>query len=159
MDIINYGLHNMANTKKFSLNGMCTFARLIDVYDGDTITCIFPLYNNFYQFNCRVNGIDTSEIKNKNEKEKEKAYLARSCVLDYCNGKDVQIERHAPRKHIQEYLDKNVTVIWLKCHELDKYGRVIVDVYKDSNYSETLTEYLLKRDLGYEYYGGTKKEV
>ena len=52
--------------------------RVIKVYDGDTITIaskVPGLKNSpIYKFSVRLNGIDTPEIKGKNEDEKAKSY-------------------------------------------------------------------------------------
>lgn len=57
--------------EKFSLNNMIFDAKVIKVYDGDTITVVFNYNNKYYKWNCRLNGIDTPEIKSNNEDEKK----------------------------------------------------------------------------------------
>lgn len=47
------------NTDEFSLDNYITLARVVDIYDGDTCTCIIPLYNNYYKYHIRLNEIDT----------------------------------------------------------------------------------------------------
>ena len=50
--------------------------QVIKVYDGDSITIAgyLPMYNSpLFRFSVRLNGIDTPEIKGKNEYEKTAA--------------------------------------------------------------------------------------
>uniref|UniRef100_A0A6C0H7V9 TNase-like domain-containing protein n=1 Tax=viral metagenome TaxID=1070528 RepID=A0A6C0H7V9_9ZZZZ len=146
------------NTPKFSLAGICNYARLVDVYDGDTMTCIIPFEDKYFQFACRLNGIDTDEIKNKNMKQKELAYQARHHALQFCCP-EYHLDVNTSRHEIQDYLRQNVTAVWIKCYEFDKYGRVMIDLYKEPEQIEhSLTQHLLAKGLGYEYHGGTKKQ-
>lgn len=90
----------------FSLNGKDVYAKVVDVYDGDKITCIFPLpvydadQEKHYKWKCKLSIIDTFEI---NEKEKACNYLR------------------------NEILGK---VVWLNCHDFDNYGNVLVTLWK-----------------------------
>jgi len=154
-DLKNYDI----STPQFTLNGINTYARLVDVYDGDTITCIFNAFQNkFYKFNIRLNGIDTNEIKNTNPDLKKKALEARKFILEKLCACDLEVD--CSRHEIQDYLKKNVIIIWLKCYEFDKYGRILGDIFKSKDVSESISNMLLKQNLAYEYYGGTKqKEV
>ena len=51
-DLSNY---NINNTDEFSLNNLFIDVRVVSIYDGDTCTCILPLFNNFYKF-ILING-------------------------------------------------------------------------------------------------------
>ena len=62
---------------KFSFNGMVVPARVSSVYDGDSVKCIFPYRGIYNEFKCRLIGIDTPEIRNKNLREKELGIKAR----------------------------------------------------------------------------------
>ena len=150
-----FSAYSRDNTPRFSLAGISSYARLVDVYDGDTMTCIIPFQGRYFQFACRLNGIDTSELKNKNKKQKELAYQARHYALKYCCP-EYNLDVDIPRKQIQDYLGRNMTTVWLQCYEFDKYGRVMIDLYKQPEQGVSLTQHLLSHDLGYEYHGGTK---
>jgi endonuclease YncB( thermonuclease family) len=143
------------HTSFFSLNGVNTYARLVDVYDGDTITCVIPLFNNYYKFHVRLNDLDTCEMKSKNEELKERAFLARKKVLDtIC--KDNTLQLHCCKKDIQNYFLENNTVIWLECLTFDKYGRLLANVYEKDDKTNSLSSILINCHLGYPYAGGTK---
>ena len=61
----------------------------------------------------------------------------------------------AKKKSIKSYLENNVAVVWVKCGELDRYGRPLVDIRKTKD-DRTFTEILLEEKLAYEYGGKTK---
>jgi endonuclease YncB( thermonuclease family) len=149
-----------SNTPDFSFNGFNTYARLIDVYDGDTITCIFPLLstNQYYKFNIRLYGVDTTEIKNKDLQQKYNAFLARQHVLNYLSQPytNCSLDSDCPRQSIQQFLDEHVIIIWLKCYNYDKYGRILADAYPFNNQDHSISSSLLQNNLAYSYTGGTK---
>ena len=121
------------DTKPFiiPLNG----GHVIKVYDGDTITVAnkLPIYhcNDMFRFSVRLNGIDTPEIKGKNEDEKEAAKVAKNALSEKILGKYVML--------------KNVAT--------EKYGRLLADVYLgDLN----LNNWMLENRFAVSYDGGTK---
>lgn len=147
--------YNINNTEFFTLNGIKTYARLVDVYDGDTITCIIPVFNNYYKFHIRLNDLDTCEIKNKNDELKKRALLARHTILNIiCNNNNLDL--HCSRKEIQDYLSINVYLVYLDCLTFDKYGRVLANVYESHISEKTLSQILIDQQLGY-HYDGKKK--
>ena len=60
------------NTPYLSFNGETHEAKIVYIYDGDTIHIVFKYKNQFYRWNCRINGVDTPELRTKNQKEKKK---------------------------------------------------------------------------------------
>ena len=106
-------------------------------YDADTVTFnipnIHPIVGN--KVNIRVNGVDTPEIRTKNQCEKKKAVIA--------------------KKYAQTFL-KNAKVINLENIQRGKYFRIVADVIIDG---KSLTEMLLVKGLAYPYDGGTKRKV
>ena len=108
--------------------------RVIKVYDGDTITVAsyLPFPNSpLYRFSVRLNGIDTPEIKGKNESEKKVASMARDALKERILQKDVE----------------------LKGVQTEKYGRVLATVYLNN---ENMNEWMVKEHYAVEYDGGTK---
>ena len=109
--------------------------RVIKVYDGDTITIASHLpYNDspLFRFSVRLNGIDTPEIKGKNENEKKVASLARDALRDKIMQKDVK----------------------LMGVQSEKYGRVLATVYFNN---ENINQWMINEHYAVEYDGGTKK--
>jgi len=132
------------NTPYFSFHGYECYARVVDVYDGDTLTAVFEFKGEFYKFKIRLSNIDTCEIKSKQVEIKNKALEAKKRLLDLIRKGDNGIE-----------LNDKVFLVYLKCGKFDKYGRLLCDVLsmeKDINFGEIL----LNEHLAYQYDGGKK---
>lgn len=143
------------STSSFTLNGIKTYARLVDVYDGDTMTCVFPIFgDNYFKFNIRLNGIDTAEMKSE---FKNIALDARHKILNYLCEDIYNLNVDCHRSDIQDFLKRNVITVWLECHDFDKYGRILGDIYK-SKETISLSNVLLNANLAYKYNGGKKLE-
>ena len=121
------------DTKPFvvPLNG----GHVIKVYDGDTITIAnkLPIYhcNDMFRFSVRLNGIDSPEIKGKNDDEKEAAKVAKNALSEKILHKYVVL--------------KNVST--------EKYGRLLADVYLGDLH---LNKWMLDNRYAVSYDGGTK---
>lgn len=111
-------------------------ARVIDVYDGDTIRVDIDLGFSMSLKNLKVRlvGIDTAEIKSKDLVLKQKAIEARDWLREKCLGTDV-------------YLDSSGQ---------DKYGRWLGKVHLIDG--TCVNEELIKLGLGVKYDGGTKNQ-
>lgn len=135
----------------FSLDGIQTYCRLIDVYDGDTITCIIPLFDNLYKFSIRLNGIDTPELKTKIENVKNSALDAKHRVISLTTNKvfDSNLE-------LKEYLENNPIILWIHCYKSDKYGRILANVYINRNDNLHISNILINENLAVPYDGKTK---
>lgn len=150
------------STKYFSLNGTETFGRLVDIYDGDTVKIVLPVMDNYYKFDIRLKGIDTCEIKSHNIENKNKGLKARKRICEmveeiwgnYSNSPYT----FETKKDIQEYLKKITCIVFVKCYEFDKYGRLLADIYINYNSpnSKSISEILLNENLAYQYDGGKK---
>jgi len=122
---------NYDDIKVFSLKDIELEAYVHSVYDGDTITTIFPFpgTQNNYKWKCRLSNIDTPEIRSKDEKEKIKAKEIRDILKSKILNKTVK----------------------LKCGKMDKYGRILVDVYLDDQ--ECINDWLLNNGYAQKYNG------
>ena len=112
-----------------------TGGHVIKVYDGDTITIASKMpYENspLFRFNVRLNGIDTPEIKSKNENEKILAKKARDSLS-------------------QLIMNKHVTLQNVKN---EKYGRILADVYLGELH---LNKWMIDQSFGVAYDGKTKQ--
>ena len=149
------------STPHFSLNGTNTYGRLVDIYDGDTVKIVLSAFKDtFFKFDVRLNGIDTCEIKSHNPENKEKGVKAKKRVCDmveeiYGNYVNSKLET---QKEIKDYLKSIVCIVFVKCYNFDKYGRLLADVYIDYNSltRKSISEILLSEKLAYPYNGGTK---
>jgi len=116
----------------FSLEGQEHLAKVVDVYDGDTIKCVFPIHNTLYRWNCRLSGVDTPEIRTRCGIEKKYGYKVRDCLRD-------------------KILNK---MVYVQCNEFDKYGRLLVNILYDDC---IINDWLIQNDYAFQYDGGTKQ--
>ena len=106
--------------------------RVIEVYDGDTITIATHESGDLFQFQVRLMGIDTPERRTKDASEKEVALIAKQELEEMISGEIVQLH--------------NV--------DLDKYGRILANVmYHNKDVGVSLIE----KRLAVPYFGKTKK--
>ena len=120
------------STKEFSFKGEKKKAKIVSVYDGDTIKVVFAVLGKLYKFNSRIQHVDTPEIRTRNKKEKEYGLKVRD-------------------KLREKILNKVVTII---CDDFDKYGRLLIDIEIDN---ELISDWLINNDYAFRYDGGTKK--
>lgn len=147
----NYGI----KTPRFTLNNLKTYGRLVDIIDGDSLSIILPIYNDYFKFNVRLNGIDTSELHSHKEELKHFAENAKNELVKLIIKTD-NLTKH----EVQEILDNKLIVVWVECLEFDKYGRLLANVYcfneHTNDYDISLSQYLLDNKFAYMYNGGTK---
>ena len=113
-----------------------TEGRVINVYDGDTIHIAGFVLNNpqLFKFSVRLNGIDCPEMK---------------------SGKSPDKTEHAVAVMAKIFLSETIggNIVTLQNVGLDKYGRLLADVYFQGRHLNT--EMVDKR-LAVRYDGGTK---
>lgn len=145
-----YDIH----TKSFSLHGQETFCRLVDIIDGDSLVVILPVFDNYYKYHIRINGIDTCEMKSKNQDNKQLALKARCELLNIItkNNYDFNISKD----EMKRILNSDIYILYLECREFDKYGRLLANVYLDDSKKISLSEHLINKNLAYIYTGDTK---
>ena len=139
-------LHEIVEREKmpcFSFKGKTVYGIPTNIYDGDTFSLIFVYNGETIKYRCRSLGYDSPEMKpslqNENrEKEKEMAKLAKT--------------------RFTELLTKNPNgFIRVNCHNFDKYGRILVEIWNDVD-AKSLNDIMLEEGHGKKYDGG-KKEV
>lgn len=130
------------NTSFFSLDGETHDAKVVYIYDGDTMHVVFKKFGQFYRWNCRIMGVDTPELKTKNQYEKKHGLKVRDATREALMDKIVKI----------------------KCFTFDKYGRLLIDVVmpesmqnKNSSEPLMLSTWLIENNYAYAYDGGTKQ--
>jgi endonuclease YncB( thermonuclease family) len=142
---------NKTNTPIFSFNGLVTYGKAVDFYDGDTFNIIISYYDLLYHFKARMFGYDSPEMKpslslENREEVKKNALVAKNRLMELLGSK--------------EYFKAH-------CHEFDKYGRLLVSVFiKDRDdgeddcvcdFNKSVNGQMVREGHGYSYYGGTKK--
>ena len=90
-----------------------SYAKVVSVYDGDTVTVIArpDMKGQFYKYRVRLARIDAPEMNAATAKERKKAVKAR----DFLAGL---------------IMDK---IVLLKDVKIEKYGRVLADLEYDGN--------------------------
>ncbi len=111
--------------------------RYLKNYDADTITFEIPGVHALLGKNIsiRVNGVDTPELRTKDNCEKKMGYAAKDIVTEFI---------------------KNAKRVDLTNIKRGKYFRIVADVIVDGN---SLSDLLLKKHLAYRYDGGTKRKI
>lgn len=117
----------------FSLEGRAFDGKVVDVYDGDTVKICFSIFNEMFRWNCRIQGVDTPELRTKDLNEKKMGYEVRDTLRNLI-------------------LNRVVTVV---CGEFDKYGRLLVDITTKEQVN--VTKWLIESGRAHAYDGGTKK--
>lgn len=155
MDLSHY---NASNTPPFGLAGMHYTARLVDVHDGDTVTVIAEVFPAVvFQLHVRLLGIDCPEMTSKTPAVKEMAERARLRLVSLLTGGAVVVPHagHLTRGEMMTLLQRDVHLIRVRCHDMDKYGRVLAEVSQSDAQPHAGTV-LLQEGLARPYGGGTK---
>ena len=123
---------NWLNFKNREMN-----AKVVDVYDVDTVTIAFHLSGMRYLIRCRLLGIDGAEMKPRLSSEKRSEEIA--CAI-------------AGKKRMEDLcLNKCVRVV---CSGWDKYGgRILGTLYLDD---VNVNELMVTEGFAYKYKGDKK---
>lgn len=146
---------------EFSLCGLTLQGKVVECYDADTCKIVLPLQNSFYKFTCRLNGIDTPEMKPRKDKpnrenemlwaKKARAELLRLICLDNSCFENLDIKK----EDVLNTLQNNKRLITVKCLEFDKYGRLLVELFGDDK-NKSFNNILVEKNLAVSYDGGKK---
>lgn len=109
---------------KFTLNGQTHYAKIVKVYDADSVNIVFNWNGSLTRWATRLAGINAPEIKGGSVEEKKKGIDARDWVRD-------------------NYLNK---MVWVKCYDFEKYGRLLCDIYLEKN-GVSLSDILLEKNM------------
>lgn len=119
-------------TPVFSLTGHTCKAKVVYVYDGDTVHLVIEVFGKLYKWKCRIAHIDTPELRTKDAHEKQMGVDARDKLKTLIENKIVDVH----------------------CFEFDKYGRLLVEIITEDGIK--IHEWLLQNHLAQPYEGGTK---
>ena len=113
---------NFENLEVFSYEGLEISAKVVKVYDGDTITVVF--YDNGYKkFNMRMMGYDAPEIK----------------PLKNIENRDLHIRAAT---NARDYLARLILgkVVKIRLQKFEKYGRLLGEVIYHVNINNLMTD-------------------
>jgi len=110
-------------------------AKVLSVYDGDTITVLVDLgFNTFRKIKIRLYGINTPELKSKDENERKLAKKAKLVLQNKILNKDIIIKTFKDKK--------------------GKYGRYLAEIYVNNI---NINELMVKQGFAKPYFGGKRK--
>jgi len=149
---------NMEDVPEFSLNGIKTLGKVVDIYDGDSCKIILLNGNVLMRFNCRLKFIDTPEMKpSKNKPNREieikNAIKCRNKLLQLTTSCYINLDDNLNKSQITKLMKLNNKVIKVQCHEFDKYGRLLVELIVND---KTANDILVEEGFAKSYNGGTK---
>lgn len=115
-------------------------AEVVKVYDGDTCTCVVDLgFKTSVRIKIRLVGIDTPEIRTKDDEEKALGFKTRDWLRERILGKKVLL--HTEKK--------------------GKFGRwlgTIWNIEEDKpSFENSYNKKLVNEGLAKEYFGGKRK--
>jgi endonuclease YncB( thermonuclease family) len=146
----------------FSLNGKIVLGKVVEMYDGDTCKIVLAINNNLQKFNCRLLGLDTPEMKPPADKPNRdieilNAHKCRNKLLQLTTTCNCDINSILKKPDVKSLLKTNKKIIQVKCHEFDKYGRLLVELLTvDDNANKTVNQILVDEGYAKAYDGGTK---
>ena len=152
-------IHSTNDTPLFNFEGQEFYAKVVDVYDGDTCSIVIRLNNNWTKFKVRALGYDTPEMKPpKNADNREElinmAIKSRNYFVSKVSNCKLNLDTHYNKKELKEIVNKNTKIIQVKSHGWDKYGRLLGEIFTDNI---NINNDMIEKKYGYAYDGGTKK--
>ena len=128
-----------STVKRFSFEGVSTYARVADVHDPDTITLVLPFNKEMIKLSVRLDGVDAPELTSKIKSETEA-----------CKAGTVALS-----SLIQD------VVVEVQLGKFDKYGRVLARVNTLDPIIDDITcinEWMIRFQYVRSYSGGKKQE-
>ena len=118
------------NVEEFNLNDQLILARVVDVYDCNTLICIINVCDKFYRFKIKLAEVDMENIKNKEHQyyNKEVAKVNRNVLYTLITN-DKTINAYEGKTYIIEKLKSKCYLVKLYCCNFDKNGMLIAYVF------------------------------
>ena len=123
-------------TPKYTIKNYKTWAKVIRIYDGDSCYVALFIEDKMVKIPCRLQGIDTAEIRSDNPREVMHAKRAKEFLTNIVSDK----------------------LMWVHIHKTEKFGRYLTTLYNNKTESINVSQLILGAGLGYEYNGGKKVE-
>ena len=139
-----------ANVELFSFRGIQTDCKVVKVHDGDTVTIVMIYNGALTKLNCRWYGLDTPEIR----KDSLDAHRARNRLIQLTTNCKISLDDMRNDKQIQEMLDTNNKLIYVKLSDFDKYARTLAILYDGE---QIINDIMLQEGYAKEYFGGIKE--
>jgi len=151
----------------FSLCGLYTLCKVVDVYDADTFRVVFFKNKDDKEpikLKVRAAGCNAAEMyplkSHPNRKEEMKrARLARNRLVQIIISPDVKIDVdniEYTNDQISEMLSNNKKLVYIEFCKFDKYGRVLGTLYLDENKENSINQILIDENHAVSYSGGKR---
>lgn len=114
------------NVPELSFEGQIMLCKVVEVYDGDTVTLCFKFLGKYFKKRCRLLGINAPEIRTKNLEEKEKGYNSKNYLYGILQDK----------------------IVTFDCKGYDKYGRLLGTIYLNG---KNINDELLDKGFAVKY--------
>ena len=133
-------LNDVSDAPFFTLEGHESLAKIVKVYDADTVHALIEVLGTVYKWKCRIMHVDTPELRSRDENEKKHAYTAKEALSNLILNKIVKV----------------------KCFKFDMYGRVLIELTlmsdNETNEDIVIHEWLLQNGYANAYEGKTKQK-
>jgi micrococcal nuclease len=116
----------LESVNELTFEGQKFYCKVLEVYDGDTVTLCFKFRNAYFKKRCRLYGINAPEITTKNKEEKEQGYKSK----DFLTG--ILLNQ----------------IIYFHCYGWDKYGRLLGIIFKGD---EDVNDMMIKKGFAVRY--------
>lgn len=144
---------------RFSFAGQSFYTRIIDMYDGDSFRIVVHVNGAVAYAMTRLVGIDTAEIKSKSSAAKACATGSRDFALAWALQSD-STTAYASKKDVKAALAETPAIVFVKCLDNDRYGRILIEVFRDRDDAEasrnSLNSLMIAKGGAVAYDGGTK---
>lgn len=143
-------LNKNNNTPLFTLKGKIFMCKVVEVYDGDSCKVVFCFNKKYYKWNIRMLGYDSPEIR------------ISKYNIDRDHLKKIALKA---KKHFIKLLNynnnNNTQLLYIKCYDFDKYGRLLAELYFKYNDAinniNSINSFMIISGNAIPYYGGKKK--
>lgn len=139
--------HSFDQLPKFTFNGFITKAKVVSIYDGDTITIVFYYHDSPIKDSFRMYGYDSPELKPLKTLPERKLHVRAGYVA-------------------RDYLSSLIIdqIVWVSFMKEEKYGRLMGTIYFyhqgqiQPDEKDNINHHMLEKGLGKPYEGGHKSE-
>lgn len=136
----------------FSFEGQTMTARLVEAYDGDSMTVVVELHGELRRLKIRLSGVDTPEMRSRSPGERAAAVRARNYAVRACGLAEESISTKAS---VIQALRATPVLVRLECGGFGKYGRVLCEVFPLGG-TTSVNRRLLDEGHAVAYGGGRK---
>ena len=137
------------NTEFYKFNNKKFYCKVIDIYDGDTITIAIRLNKKIYKHKVRMFGYDSPEMRPLKNNVDRDIIIAKA---------------KKAKKVLSKLIMDKIVVIHIQKGTWDKYGRLLGVIYIKviqgvglRAYNLNVNKYMIDNNYGYIYYGGAKR--